>query len=153
MANVLRSPFYVPRPSEDFGWQGPFFNNGTLALLTAGGKPFSKQWRWDYDDVLLWTFPPWQMNSDVINMLTSGGKPFSRLLRWEQDDPPQWQGAPIAIPDIAFALKEGGKPFSKQWRYDEGGDTAHWNLTPTANALLATFVVSKPFSKQWRYDP
>jgi len=166
MANVARSPFYVPRPSDDPSWQWVWPGSGIMLTLSAqkffgvGGQVPTKRWSpiYTFDDPGVWYEPTFQ--NGPVRVTGTQTKFFGQngqvvTHNWAQnytlDDPSTWMGSPISSDIIHPLLTAAGQVKSKQWLFglDDPAVTYQWTsrnsivLKPTGNPI-ATYT--------WRFN-
>ncbi len=174
---LFQSPFTARPPqwyAEDAYWSGVPTRSQIIRLLTAGGKPPTPRYQFNYDDASLWAGAPigvspyrlasftpttarppqfysedayWlgvPTRSSIIQLLTVGGKPPTPHYQFNYDDASAWTGTPIPISPYRLASFTPATSRPPQF-YSED---AYWIGTPTArNRNLVS--VTKPFSNRW----
>ncbi len=174
---LFQSPFTARPPqwyAEDAYWSGVPTRSQIIRLLTAGGKPPTPRYQFNYDDASLWVGAPigvspyrlasftpttarppqfysedacWlgvPTRSSIIQLLTVGGKPPTPHYQFNYDDASAWTGTPIPISPYRLASFTPATSRPPQF-YSED---AYWIGTPTArNRNLVS--VTKPFSNLW----
>jgi hypothetical protein len=127
MANVVRPPFYVPRPSDDPVWTGQPLNYGAIALTFTQLKQFGQH----------------------------GQVPTKRYSPYVLDDPavswsPAFQNGParVTLTQVKFYGQPGQGP-TKRWapQYTQD-DASVWNWPPqNSQAIIVTNTQLKQFGQ------
>jgi hypothetical protein len=129
-------------PDDSAYWQGQPVVSYTLQKLTAGGRPFNKQWRYDYDDASYWQFKtPYNLNIASITP-----KPFvpPQYGFTVPDDSSYWQGKSLGSALLGQLLTAVGKAKPFRWFFGSD-DSSHWEGRPIKSAALSPLLTaSKP---------
>ena len=117
-------------------WQGAPSHSFVIPILTAGGRPFARLWRWDYQiDAPVWQGSP--LPSGQISSVRTVPFVAGQQHVYQFDDPPQWQGNPSAswiIPELTQQqiFGAGGQVPTKFWRWDHVPEPV-WPASPQSS--------------------
>jgi hypothetical protein len=132
LALIPRAPFYGPRPSDDFLWQGaPVARNRNV--LTTSVEPFNNYKTYWYSEDSFWQGAPRASNLSVLS-----AQPAlilrAPLYAPRPADEPYWQAAPIAQNVSLFSTLAPLAPFHNRQVYWHD-DASVWNVWPRASNL------------------
>jgi hypothetical protein len=137
-------------------WQRQPQRSNAVSLLTVGGQPPTKTWRYDYDDSSTW-WPATERDTKLIT--TAVAMPFSNIwstvypVDFTRNDPPEWVGSPrgsAVIPALTAVNLFGAGGQAPPFRWNATIDDSstwqpHWfynsNLTPPSNNTPAVPLV------------
>lgn len=153
-------------------WNWPTPPSGVLRLVTEGGQPPTKAWRYDPDPIIGW-------QASFVRNASLLAVPL-RPARWLPifADEARWQGTPYpaaitylpvtgtpavprrwrqdVVPDGPYWFWQPARMIlpkvpgaARMWRSDVVTDLPVWNWRPVSNALKG---LSPVIAKQWRYD-
>lgn len=176
-ASLAPSPFIRPIPvwySEDAGWQGTPTRSAIIPILTAGGKPPTPRYQFNYDDTSLWQGVPINISpyrlasfaptvarptqfysedagwlgvptrSQIIRLLTAAGKPPTPHYQLHYDDASVWTGASINISPYRLASFTPAIP--RQPQFNDDAAVWQWSpLYPMGLIPAVVAVVTPPF--------
>jgi hypothetical protein len=147
---VIRAPFYVPRPSDDFIWMGSPLRKPSSLVVAAVVNPFIPgTWRFNNDDPSAWQPTP----QKSINLIAAvAASPFIPG-KWRYSDEASVWYLPIQQKSINLIAAAAASPFAPNtWDFNND-DYPVWsknyiNLTismPIVQSILrAPFYVIKP---------
>jgi hypothetical protein len=139
---------YVEQP----WWQitAETLNSAAVQLLTAGGEPFNRQWRYDLEDkggyveALNWF---WQSSSP--SRLQSSSEPFfNQWYKINYVPEPGWLGEAVSSTSILTQQTQLYQP-GTIWAPDGEQNMPLWTATKQQSIGLTQ---TNPFFKLWRYD-
>ncbi len=150
MANIVRSPFYVPRPADETYWSQTPVKSPIIPFLTkqkffgAGGQVPTKRWApfYTFDDPSVWYAAP--VPSTILKFLTEqkmfgqGGQVPMKQWRYDYDvGETQWYATPLGSDLLHPLLTAAGQVRSREW---------------LSSHLLVPILSGKPFTRSIRFD-
>ena len=164
MANIPRSPFYVPQSWEP-AW-GVFSSHARISLLLDPpiapivSSDISAQYPKEAPEWWQWKAPPNRMLLATAVAVTNPF--FSRAWHYDYNDSSNWNQGPQNSAVLHPLLTVGGQPPTKRWQPYYNYDVAESAWMPTApkSAVLLSLLTNirmygaggQAPTKQWHYD-